>query len=493
MRFHGVVEIIIDNVIRIPSVGDIKKQYPWFWMAAENDLTIANPAYLQAVKYGWNTYQVPEKLELWVERNDGMAVMPRGYAGRLLWLLRKHNVPYTLRDKRLRLPEIDIPRAGIKLRDYQERAIEAAMRVTQGIIQAPAGSGKTVIGLALVARIKQPALWLVHTKDLAEQAVERAVVVLGIPREEIGMIGAGVEKIGPRLTIGVVQKMARMNLRTLQSLANRWGCVILDEAHHIGGALTWGNVLNALPARYRYGITATVERADGLDAITRRIIGPLLYQVQREEVKRAGGIITPELVTLLTSVESREWNKYEAQAERDRAEGKKPKIIPYHKILKEILENKERNEIIIETLARECPGNYSLVLSERVTHCERLAEMLKKRVKGIKAAIIHGRLNKKRRQEILEAMNRGEIEVLFAVDVAKEGLDIPRLNRLFLVGGGRNAAEIEQKVGRIQRPHSEKQDAKVFDFLDEKIGVLAAQYYARQKVYKRLGLKIAAV
>jgi superfamily II DNA or RNA helicase len=90
-------------------------------------------------------------------------------------------------------------------------------------------------------------------------------------------------------------------------------------------------------------------------------------------------------------------------------------------------------------------------------------------------------------------MVSGELDVLFAVDIAKEGLDIPRLDRLFLVAGGRNEAELEQKVGRIQRACPGKLDAVVFDIVDERIGVLRAQYYARRKVYKSLGLRMEAV
>jgi superfamily II DNA or RNA helicase len=59
---------------------------------------------------------------------------------------------------------------------------------------------------------------------------------------------------------------------------------------------------------------------------------------------------------------------------------------------------------------------------------------------------------------------------------------------LFLVAGGRNESELEQKIGRIQRSCSGKKDAIVFDFIDERIGVFQGQYWARRKVYKRLGM-----
>ena len=480
-------QVIVDNMIRIPAAAEIKKRHPWFWAAVESDLTIPNPAYLEAVKYGRSVYRVPADISLleW-DWGTGAAVLPRGYAGRLLGLLKRHGVPHALVDRRLALPPVDFPSGGqIKLRDYQEAAVGAALKVTQGVIQSPAGSGKTIIGMEIIARLKQPALWLTHTRDLAEQAAERATVMLGLPREEIGMIGAGQEKIGAWLTVGIVQKMARMDL---SRLANRWGCVVLDEVHHLGGAVTWVDIMSQLPARHRYGVSATIARADGLEAVTERVVGPLLYAVTRDHVSGAGGLVTPRLVAVRTGAESETWSRYEALTGIYKRRGKKPPVVPFSEILDELLNDEKRNSLIVEVLARECPGHFSLVLSERVAHCEKLAAMLEKRCPGLKAAAVHGKLSKARRQEILAGMDAGGLDVLFAVDIAKEGLDIPRLDRLFLVAGGRNAAEIEQKVGRIQRPCSGKRDAAVFDFLDEKIGVFVAQYKARQRVYRSLGL-----
>lgn len=344
----------------------------------------------------------------------------------------------------------------------------------------------TQIGLEAIARLKQPALWLTHTRDLAEQAAQRAAQVLGISRKEIGMLGNGQEKIGSRLTIGIIQKMIRMDLT---EIAEKFGIVILDEAHHTGGAHTWVDIINQLPAKYRYGVTATFERADGLEIITQRVVGPTLHIIDRSQVEAGGGVVIPKLCTIKTGIESIHWSRYQERAARYKKQGWKPPIIPYGDILAEVLGNMERNQLIVDTLKKECPGHCSLVLSERVNHCEELANWLRSQYPNLRIEVIHGKLNKGKRQEILSAMNTGELDVLFAVDIAKEGLDVPRLNRLFLVAGGRNGAEVEQKVGRIQRSYPGKGEAVVFDFVDEKIGVLYAQYWARYKVYKKLRIR----
>ena len=168
-------------------------------------------------------------------------------------------------------------------------------------------------------------------------------------------------------------------------------------------------------------------------------------------------------------------------------EPQKP-LAPYADILREIIESHPRNELILDTLKKECPSHCSLVLSKRVEHCRYLANMLADATPSLKASVIHGKMSKNQRDEIIEKMKSGKLDVLFAVNIAKEGLDIPRLDRLFLVCSGRNEAEVEQMVGRIQRAYSGKDDAVVFDFVDDKISMFYAQHLARRRVYKKLGM-----
>lgn len=477
------LNLTIDSKLRLHLPPDIQRQWRELFVFIKKEMTLPNPAYESAVKHGRSTRFIPPEIRLWeYDRESQVLSLPRGYLSRLLELLKAHNVPHRLTDNRLTLAPVDFG-SRIELRDYQEPAVLAMLERTQGILQAPAGSGKTQVGLELIARLGQPALWLTHTKDLAEQAADRAASVL-LKCGEIGMIGAGQERIGDKLTIGIIQKMVRMDL---SSLVSRFGTVVIDEIQH-SPSCSWKTVIEQFPARYRFGWSATPERADGLEVVTERVIGPTLYVITREQVNAGGGVVTPRLVAINTGCESAAWKRHEERVKRYKEHGWQPPAIPFADILHEVLSDDRRNMLIMDTLARVCPDHSSLVLSERVSHCEALAGMLRIARPDLRVAVIHGRLSKTERRGILEAMNAGELDVLFAVDIAKEGLDIPRLDRLFLVAGGRNEAEIEQKVGRIQRPFPGKCDAVVFDFVDEKIPVLRAQYWARRRVYKRLGM-----
>ena len=74
-----------------------------------------------------------------------------------------------------------------------------------GTLSAPTGSGKTVMAIYMIARRRQPALVIVHTKDLAFQWVDRLSRFLDIPSDQIGFIGGGkkrIETIGPTIPLG---------------------------------------------------------------------------------------------------------------------------------------------------------------------------------------------------------------------------------------------------------------------------------------------------
>jgi superfamily II DNA or RNA helicase len=479
--------VIIDNRIRLRTNQELLAQI-------KRDMTIPNPAFLEAEKYNRSTRGIPRYLVLFnYDQVTKELSLPRGYAGHLIGLLKKYGIEYNLVDKRTMHNKVPF-HSTIKLRPYQMPAVEAVLKGTQGILEAPAGSGKTEMGLEIVARVCQPALWLTHTKDLAEQVISRAEVRLGIPRQEIGMLGAGQERIGDRFTVGIIQKLIRMDLAPL---INKFGLVLLDECHH-SPAATWSEIINQFYARYRYGVTATLKRGDSLEVITHHIIGPTLYRVPRSTVEVSGGVIIPKLKVVKTGVESEVWQKFKEREkvwkelckqykERGMREPQKP-LAPYADILREIIESHPRNELILDTLKKECPSHCSLVLSKRVEHCRYLANMLADATPSLKASVIHGKMSKNQRDEIIEKMKSGKLDVLFAVNIAKEGLDIPRLDRLFLVCSGRNEAEVEQMIGRIQRAYSGKDDAVVFDFVDDKISMFYAQHLARRRVYKKLGM-----
>ncbi len=449
------MKLIIDNAIRF-NVRDVPESLLDTILL---DLTVPNLDKIKAIKAGRWAGDMPDNFFLY-EIANGAVTIPRGYGSRLIGILKQHKVQFTIEDKRLTLPVVEFG-SKIKLYDYQAPAVEKLVRFRQGGVSAPCGSGKTMIGLEAIARVGQPALWVTHTKELLEQAVERAGQALDITPEEIGIIGSGKFTVGSRLTVALVQTLAK---RDLSGVVNRFGTVFIDEAHHLA-ANRFYTTVNQFPALYRMWASATPNRDDGKTPFIEAGGGPVLYSIQRGETST----LRPRVIWISTPFSGR----YDSD--------------DYQKLLGDITKNAERNNLIVETIAGQWQGNYSLVLSERVAHLELLLEMLKRRLPAARIEVLTGKMPKKERTEIMTRVQAREVDILLATQLAREGLDIIHLNRIFLTMPKRAENALTQEVGRVLRPAPGKSDAVVFDFEDTNVGILKAQKYKRHQVYRKIG------
>jgi superfamily II DNA or RNA helicase len=425
----------------------------------KEQLTLVNPAYEKASKYGYGTYNIPEKIRLYEKRN-GLLFVPRGLGKTITDYLQKNKIKYKLHDNRLILPEIDI-NSNIKLRDYQKTAVEKMMNGTQGFLVSPCGSGKTVMMMELMARIKQPTLFIVHQKELMDQVISTATNLTDIQKEEIGIIGAGKRKVGERMTVATIQTLNRMDLN---EITDKFGAIFIDEAHHVA-AKSFYEVISKFRGCYRLAVSATPERSDGLTKMVYSCTGKVAHVIEQDHVPT----IIPRLKVVKTDFSS------QSSEHRD--------------IVKGLINDGERNQLIINTIKKEAEGNYSLVLSDRVEHLKKLETLISQHLPELKCEILTGSVKKKERKEIMERAKNKEIDILLATQLAREGLDIPHLNRLFLTFPKKSAASVQQEVGRIMRPSEGKVDAVVYDFLDRKNGILFNQFRQRKAVYQSLGMR----
>lgn len=447
------LNITIDNMIRIRA-AEIN-HYPELKAKIQNDLTLDNPAYISALKRGVRPWRIPRHIKLW-RYKDGFVGLPRGYLDTLLEGIGTQSVlPIKLNFETVTLLKV-VFNSTIELRPYQDAVISSIV-TNQGVICGPCGCGKTQIGLEIIARKQQPALWICHTKELLEQTVSRAAECLVLDRKEIGVIGDGTSRMGDRLTVGLVQSLVKMELPV-----EKFGLIMVDEIHH-APSYTFDKVIQQFPAAYRYGLTATPERADGMTKAMFAVMGPLLCEITRDAVPT----VTPRIEIVYTGCKA--------------AGGTYTEILDY------LVKNTYRNELITDVIAQNAANNFCLVLSERIEHLLAIEEILNTRLPHARKAVITGQMGKRKRQEIMEAALQGKIDILLATQLAREGLDIPHLNRLFLVTPKRARGAVQQEIGRIMRPCDGKVDAVVFDFVDD-CKMLLSQFRERKKVYKELGM-----
>ncbi len=364
--------------------------------------------------------------------------------------------------------------ADVPLYDYQTEAVEQVFAKHYGILQAPAGSGKTQMGIALIKRFHRRALWLTHTLDLLKQSKDRAE--LYTPSDLIGTITEGKVNIGKGITFATIQTMCKLDLSRYK---DKWDVVIVDECHRCAGSPTsvtqFFKVLNSLAARHKIGLSATVHRSDGLIVATHALLGEIVYTVPDEAV--GDRIEKVGIYPIGTGVEL------------SRACLNTDGTLNYTKLISYLCESRERNAVILDAILqnghRPC-----LILSDRLNHLEYLMKSLPLTERR-GAVMISGKMTSKKgkaeREQAIEDMRTGRKNLLFATySLAKEGLDIPCLERLFMATPQKDYAVVTQSIGRIARTHEGKADPIAYDFVDN-IAYLAKSYKKRCTTYRKNG------
>lgn len=422
--------------------------------------TIKNPAWFENERMGRSHHNTCYWLQYFREDSATITV-PRGAVGHILWLCTELNIPWTILDDRRALPPVNCEFNGT-LKGYQENAINEVLRRPFAVLRAPTGSGKTVMALSVIAARKQPALIIVHTKELLRQWVDRIATFLGIPRNEIGMIGAGTFTIGDTITVAIINSLYPVT----EDIKHHFGHVIVDECHRTP-ARTFTEAVSAFDAKYMLGLSATPYRRDGLTKLIAWFVGRTIG-IERDDLTEEDIVFNVEVMTRKTDFTP--W--YDPSAE-------------YSQMLSELTKNENRNRLIVADVVKEANngGGTCLVLTDRKAHCETIGALV--RDTGISVDVLTSDTKDCERKSIVSRLNAGDVKVLVATgQLIGEGFDCKRLSTLFLATPIKFSGRLIQYLGRILRPAPGKEKARVYDFVDVNVGVLRASAKQRQRVYQ---------
>lgn len=456
------MKIIVDNIIRIINAEPIIEKY------CKSNLEIDNPQYAQNERLGFPTYNIPRRL-YWYEKHGNDYILPFG-CFKDIYKLYPIKEDYSLKCLN---PNIIYYKSNIKLFDYQEKAKNEALKSKNGVIVMPAGSGKTQTALQLISELGLKTLWITHTYDLLNQSFDRAKSNL----EDVGLgkIAAGKIDIGTHITFATVQTLVKLDLSQFK---NEWDCIVVDEGHRICGTPAqlgmFYKVINALSCRYKYALTATPFRnIKGTEKALFSLIGPIICEVPKEVVSER--TIKAEIQPIYTD--------FKIPRDAKKTDG----TIDYSKLTTFLSEDEDRNEIILDIL-KECKNNYTLVLGDRLTQ---LSYLQKKIGYGVKIdGTMTSKKKKAQREQYIQDMRDGKENLLFATyGLAKEGLDIPRLDRLILASPHRDKATIIQSVGRVERKFEGKKTPLVYDIVDN-TQFHNNMFKSRKTIYRKNGNKI---
>ena len=455
---HKLIKIILIVMPSLTVAADcLLTDIPFALEKAIKDrLTIDNPKYISAKKFGrWIAKDLKPKL-YYYEAVPGGLRFPRGFANQAVFLCRDYlkQTPDIV-DDRLLLPEEDFQFSGT-LRPYQERALAAAEKRSFGVIEAGTGSGKTVMALAIVANRSQPTLIVVHTKELLYQWRDRIWQFLGI---EAGLIGDG--HFDPQSITVAIVNTAR---KRIEELAPRFGHLIVDECHRVPASL-FTDVVSNFSGHYLLGLSATAYRND--DGLTRLIyfyMGDRIHKVEMEELQKSGAIIKPQLLRRRTNFH------YNYSGD-------------YQPLVSALTKDESRNRLIVGDVLGECRQKDSgicLLVSDRISHCQLFEKYLLEQ--GVAVSLLTGQTSAEQRTEIVGKVQNGQIEVLVAtLQLIGEGFDCSGLSTLFLTTPITFEGRLLQILGRIMRPAAGKH-ARVYDYVDEAVSVLKRSADSRKKI-----------
>ncbi|GAB6120544.1 TOTE conflict system archaeo-eukaryotic primase domain-containing protein [Dysgonomonas termitidis] len=425
-----------------------------------------NPDFYRKQKMRVSTYDTPRIIYSQHE-TSGYLGIPRGCRNSLTELLDKSSAGYIFEDKRTYGETAGISFRGTLLPE-QQAAFNALSEYENGVLSVPTAFGKTVIGMALIARRKCKTLILVHLHTLEAQWKKAVREFLSLSKKD----PAGI------VDIALVQSLVANG--EAEERIKGYGMVIVDECHH-ASSLNYEKVLSTVNARYVYGLTATPVRRDGQHPLVFMYCGAIRYTVDTKSHTQKQGFmhsVTPRFTTfgIPSTPDDSLWHITQIYAS--------------------LCEDNTRNrQIILDVIKAVETGRTPVILTQRKEHAIILAVMIEQEAaSGTHILTLTGSASAKARKDMtarLAGIPEDEPLVIVATGkYAGEGFDYPRLDTLFLATPVAWKGTLAQYAGRLHRNYSGKEEVRIYDYVDRHVPVLERMYRKRLAGYKQMGYKV---
>jgi superfamily II DNA or RNA helicase len=430
---------------------------PTLFHFINEELNILNTEFIIKKNSGRNTFGT-DRYFRFIEELGNNILLPKGFIGKLIRFCRDNSIAHSFIDQRkLNSPVTYSFQAN--LRSYQQESMEAINKKDIGVIVAPPGSGKTVMALKIVAEKQQPALIVVHRKQLAMQWMERIEAFLGIVQKDIGHIGQGKTKIGKQITVATIQSLAKVDL---QNLTDMFGLIIVDECHHIP-ASTFRNTIGKFNSRFLYGLTATPFRKYNDGRLIFIHLGEVIAEIRTNELSASNH---PEIIIRNTQLDV----PFNGKTDR------------FETLSKILVHDSERNKLILRDVVIELnKGKKVVILTERKEHIDTLQQYLKQSFETITLSGDNSESNRNIKWKLLKA---GIYQALITTgQFFGEGSDLQNTQCLFLVYPFSFEGKLIQYMGRVQRSEI---SPTIYDYRDIKIDYLNRMFLKRNVYYRKM-------
>ncbi|MFV5703402.1 TOTE conflict system archaeo-eukaryotic primase domain-containing protein [Flavobacterium sp. XS2P12] len=427
----------------------------------KEELNFLNTQFLIKKKMGKSAFGTERYFKL-VEETESEVIIPRGFIGKIIRFCRENNIEYDFKDERKKLKEVSFL-FNAQLREHQQIVIDTIAKKDFGVIVAPPGSGKTIVGLKIIAEKKQPALIITHRKQIADQWMERIETFLGIPKNEIGKIGQGKTKIGKQITVAMIQSLSKeLEKPDTAMLLNSFGTIILDECHHIP-AETFRNTISKLQTYYLYGLTATPFRKYNDSKLIFIHLGEVISEIKSNEISTSK---KPKIIIRNTELDV----PFNSKTDK------------FETLSKIIVHDSTRNKAILQDVINELKSDKKvIIITERKEHIDSIYQYLKQSYEVI---TLSGEDSESSKNSKWTLLKEGNYQVLITTgQFFGEGTDLQNANCLFLVYPFSFEGKLIQYIGRVQRSEI---TPTIYDYRDIKIDYLNKMFLKRNVYYRKI-------
>ncbi len=327
------------------------------------------------------------------------------------------------------------------VRDYQRDAVDifyagGDVRGGSGVIVLPCGAGKTIVGLAAMAKMQKSTLVLTTGITAVKQWRREILDKTELRDDQVAEYTGESKEIGP-VTIATYQILTHRNDKTeeyphFQLFDQRdWGLIVYDEVHLLPAPVF--RVTANIQARRRLGLTATLIREDGREGDVFTLIGPKKYDVPWRELETKGWIAEANCTEIRVALPEPVRMEYAVAEWRDK-----------YRIASE---NHAKDEVVAKLLQRY-PSSRVLIIGQYLRQLRQLRDRF-----GL--PLITGQTNNSERETLYNQFRSGEVRHLILSKVGNFALDLPDANVLIQVSGTFGSRQEEaQRLGRILRPKS---------------------------------------
>ena len=345
------------------------------------------------------------------------------------------------------------------LRDYQREIVriykESALSVGGGLLEIPCGRGKTVIALNIIAELRKKTLVIVHKGFLLNQWIERIGQFL--PDAKVGRIQGQIIDIEDKdIVIGMLQSLSMKEYP--EELFASFGLTIVDECHHISSEV-FCRSLQKIMTQYTLGLSATMQRKDGLTKVFKMFLGEIVYSEERESTDT----VLVKAIQYVT--QDAEFNTMCYDYRGSPA---------YSTMISKLCAFNGRSEFILQVIEKELKlkaGQQIMVLAHNKCLLEYLHDAIAHRQMATVGYYVGGM-----KEPALKKSETCQI-IIATYAMASEALDIKTLTTLVLATP---KTDIVQAVGRILRVKHER--PLVIDIVDSH-EVFLSQWQKRRKYY----------